>query len=119
MAAAVSDREQLATLPDHGRMRRDPVDTEREAAQSTAPLVKSLRQCVLQLLRDHTEGLTDDQGAELLNLRFGLPYVDRLTFGRRRQELCKAGLAHDSGRRRPSARGRRAIVWRALPPDPS
>lgn len=101
-------------LPARGRMHRDPLDTERAAAESIAPDIKTMQAKVLRILRDHTEGLTDDEGARLLNFRTGLPYVDRLTFGRRRQELCTAGLVEGTDERRVTPRGRTAIVWRAV-----
>jgi hypothetical protein len=114
----MGDAEQLATLPAEGRMHREPGDTELAAAISMKPHTASLRAKVLELLREAgARGLTDDEGAQLLQLRHRLPYVDRLTFGRRRQELCIAGLAYDCGLRRLSQAHRRAIVWRADPPD--
>lgn len=102
----MGDAEQLALLNDRGRVHRFPMDTEAAAADSMAGKVKPLRLRVLELLRDHPGGLTDDEGAVLLQLH------DRLQFGKRRQELCVAGLVHDSGRRRKNVlTGRDAAVW--------
>lgn len=112
LGLAMSDREdqaQLALLDEGGRTHRFPMDTEQAAAESMKPTAATLRKRVLVLLREHPEGLTDDEGAELLGVR------DRLTFGRRRQELCKAGLAHDTTKRRLSPSGRPAAVWAARP----
>lgn len=116
----MSTAEELATLPAEGRMHRDPVDTEQAAAESMKPHTASLRVRVLTLLRTAGDrGLTDDEGANLLAAELGPHvYVDRLTFGRRRQELCKAGLVYGSHLRRPARSSRSAIVWRANPPDP-
>lgn len=105
-----SDAEQLAILDERGRMHRFPMDTEEASAESMREHTDSLRIKVLTVLRAHPGGLTDDEGAQLLNMR------DRLTFGRRRQELCIAGLVHDSGKRRASiATGRSCAVWVADP----
>lgn len=109
---AVDDAEQLAILDEGGRVHREPGDTEAAAAVSMRAHAKPLRELVLDLLRLHPDGLTDDEGASYLVVRF--PRADRLTWGRRRQELCLAGLVVDSGRRRDTPSGRRAIVWRAV-----
>jgi hypothetical protein len=79
-------------------------DTEVIAARAIAPLTGRHRARVIHLLRAYPEGLTDDEGGA----RMG---GDRLTFGRRRSELTKAGLVKDSGQRRPTKYGRPAIVW--------
>jgi hypothetical protein len=98
-----------------GRVHHDPHDTEVSAAVSIAPLTGKLRTAVLRLLGEHPFGLTDDEGARLLNVVY--PGADRLTFGRRRQELCRAGLVSASGLRRATPHGRSAIVW-VRHPDP-
>lgn len=108
----MTDDAQLALLDDAGRVHRDATDTEAAAAASMAGHTTRLRELVLRILRENPDGLTDDEGAAYLSTR--VPGADRLTFGRRRQELCKAGLVGDSGRRRGTPHGRRAIVWRAV-----
>lgn len=79
-------------------------DTEREAAASMRPFTGTMRKEVIRLLADAPNGLTDDEGGALMK-------GDRLTFGRRRNELVRAGLVRDSGQRRLTPAGRKAIVW--------
>jgi len=93
--------------PSPGQMHLFGHDTEWAAAISVTAITGRLRLKVLALLREHPAGLTDDEGAALLG-------GDRLTFGRRRQELAKARLVYDSGERRRTPTGRRAIVWKAV-----
>lgn len=97
------------TLSEHGRTHSPGHDTERAAAASLR--LNSIRQTVLALLRLAPDGLTDDEGGALLRVQH--PRADRLTFGRRRQELFMAGLVRDTGRRRATPAGRWAIVWTA------
>lgn len=103
---------QVLTEAAPGRVHRDGHDTERAAAASVAQISGALRTVVYALLRAHPDGLTDDQGGQLMAQR--VPGADRLTFGRRRQELARVGLVIDSGRRAATPRGRTAIVWRAV-----
>ena len=100
-----------------GRVHHHPHDTETAAAVSVADHTGKIRTAVLGLLREHPGGLTDDEGGGLLTSR-GFRAADRLTFGRRRQELALLGLVVDSGRRRPTPRGRSAIVWTAVRSTP-
>lgn len=104
----MSAAEQLGLLDHNGRVHAAAHDTEVEAAKSIDARV--LRGRVLALLQAHTEGLTDDEGGELMRAQ-GLPLADRLTFGRRRSELFRAGLVRKSGVKRPTKFGRDAIVW--------
>ena len=105
------EREQLALLDEAGRAHRDGWDTEKAAAGSMRGKANTLRLAVLNLLRQAPDGLTDDEGGQLLRQQY--PAADRLTFGRRRQELCTVGLAADTGKRRQTPSGRWAIVWTA------
>lgn len=83
-------------------------DTERQAAASMTQHSGSLRKEVLRLLATAgRDGLTDDEGGALMG-------GDRLMFGRRRHELVKAGLVRDSGDRRKTPAGKKAIVWELL-----
>lgn len=102
----------LAGLDQAGQLHKDAHDTETLAAGAMRPHTKRLRELVLELLRGRPDGLTDDDGAQLLRAK--VPSADRLTFGRRRQELVTAGLVRDSGHRRPTPHGRSAIVWQAV-----
>lgn len=91
---------------------RDAHDTEQAAADSVAGSAATVRNRVLTLLREAGgTGLTDDEGAEAYRRRHHVRDADRLTFGRRRHELEMAGLVDDSGQRRLTPRGRKAIVW--------
>ena len=108
---AVSDAEQLALLDEGGRAHRCGHDTEHAAADSMRGKANTLRLAVLRLLRTAPDGLTDDEGGQLLRKQY--PAADRLTVGRRRQELCTVGLAADTGKRRQTPSGRWAIVWTA------
>lgn len=99
---------QLALLDDKGGAHRYGHDTEKHAAR-TADAAR-IRDRVLELLRAHPEGLTDDEGGRLLG-----EGCDRLTFGRRRNELQRAGLVVKTKERRETPHGRSAIVWRAVP----
>lgn len=98
-----------------GQVHRGARDTEILAAGSMRQTKHVLRERVLGVLQSHPAGLTDDEGAELLEAWFKAP-ADRLTFGRRRQELVRDGLVLDSGYRRTTPHGRSAIVWRYKPP---
>jgi hypothetical protein len=95
-----------------GRAHADGHDTEYAAAASVGAVTGRMRTRVYGLLLEHRDGLTDDEGGRLLART--LPGADRLTFGRRRNELYLAGLVRDSGARRATPRGRSAIVWRAV-----
>lgn len=91
--------------PRPGRVHRVAKDTEIEAAASVTPITGRLRVQAYKLLKRYPKrGLTDDEGGALMG-------ADRLTFGRRRQELVAEGLVKDSGVRRPGPSGRNAIVW--------
>lgn len=98
---------QLALLDEHGRAHRYGHDTEKRAARSVD--AQGLRDRVLEILRSHPDGLTDDEGGVLLG-----EGCDRLTFGRRRNELQKAGYVAKTGERRDTPHGRSAIVWKAI-----
>jgi hypothetical protein len=91
-----------------GRTHHNPTDTELEAAESVTNVTGGLRVQALALLRATPHGLTDDEGGALMG-------ADRLTFGRRRNELVIEGLVYDSGLRRLTPHNRRAIVWKANP----
>lgn len=94
--------QQLTLLDDRGRVHQHAHSTERSAARQVD--ARRLRDEALRLLRTHPEGLTDDEGGRLMG-------GDRLTFGRRRNELVRAGLAAKTSKRRPTPSGKSAIVW--------
>lgn len=90
-----------------GRVHRNGHDTEHEAADSVKGVTARLKSQVLDLLGQHPDGLTDDEGGALMG-------GDRLTFGRRRNELVGENKVGDSGERRPSPNWphRKVIVWK-------
>ena len=63
------------------------------------------RQIALQVLQEHRAGLTDFELATLAGWQ-------QTSIGKRRGELRDLGLVIDSGLRRPSPSGSKAIVWR-------
>jgi len=91
------------TVP-HPRARATDTVTALEAARSVTPgrtetlILDAYRQCL-------RFGLTDDELAACL------APVYPPTVKTARSRLLRAGLLRDSGRRRPSARGRDQIVW--------
>lgn len=66
------------------------------------------QQQVLTLLRLHPEGLTDEEGAQLMG-----DGTTREVFGRHRHHLHAAGLVADTGVHRLTHTHRRSIVWKA------
>lgn len=103
----------MVLLDAKGRVHRYGHDTENQAANRIADRQRLL-DAVIRLLRAAGErGLTDDEGAEMLRRHGVAETADRLTFGRRRNELHRAGLVVKTSERRETPNGRSAIVWRA------
>jgi len=90
-----------------GMARATDPDTSHEAARDAAPTAQTNRALALRILRDYPGGLTDFELAEITGLQ-------QTSIGKRRGELRDAGLVYDTGRRRPSPSGSRAIVWAAV-----
>jgi DNA-binding transcriptional ArsR family regulator len=86
--------------------RRTDPETSHQAARLAEPKAGTNRELALRTLRQHPDGLTDFELAELTGLQ-------QNSVGKRRGELRDAGLVEDTGRRRPSLTGAPAIVWRA------
>ena len=96
----------LPNLPYGGMAPHGDTDTSIEAAIKVTPRVSDLQRTVLDFLRLQGEhGATDEEIAEATGL-----YL--YTSAPRRGELCINGYVEDSGDRRCTVRGRRAIVWR-------
>lgn len=105
--------ETLTMFTDDGRpdpalngtlVRRDARDTSRNAAIRAYPRSGTQRERVLNLLKNSTSGLTDDEISYSLDLS---PNAARP----RRVELVAGGWVRDSGTRRPSTAGSPAVVW--------
>jgi hypothetical protein len=90
-----------------GAYRRDGPETSRAAAHDIAGYAPIQRGFILGYLCERGEvGATDDEGELALG-------IIAQSYTPRRGELVRAGLVVDSGERRPTRRGRGAIVWRA------
>ena len=80
--------------------------TSRAAAEAIEPCAETLRGKLLAILREHPEGLTDEQMQELSGL-------DGSTQRPRRQELEKLNLCHKTIGTRKTKSGRAALIWKA------
>lgn len=78
--------------------------TSVEAAKSIEPRLPELRQRVYDFIASQEDGATDMEIASALAM-----LTD--TARARRCELVDAGLIRDSGKTRPSPRGRKSAVW--------
>jgi predicted ArsR family transcriptional regulator len=86
------------------------IDTSIEAADDIAPKLGRLQHQVVTAIQSAREnGLTGDEVAA----RMG---VERWSVRPRTSELRRKGVIRDSGRRRPNASGRSAIIWVASMP---
>jgi hypothetical protein len=98
------DRERDAPVIRQLVVRDSDPSTSHHAAQRTHGRGKSRRR-VYAALRENPAGLTDFELAKLTGLQ-------QNSAGKRRGELRDEGKVEDSGERRPSPTGTRAIVWR-------
>ena len=93
----------MTNLPDSAPFSRE--GTSEAAAEAIEPVLGKLRREVYALFQEvGADGATDEQ----VQIRLGL---DGSTERPRRWELERAGLVVDSGRRRETISGRKAIVW--------
>jgi len=84
-----------------------PTDTSKAAAEKIREDAPRLRRLVYAYIAGRGQaGATDQECQEALNLASN-------TQGPRRIELTNSGHVQDSGQRRPTRSGRRAIVWTA------
>ena len=81
-------------------------ETSKAAAESVKP--DKGRAAVLACLRQHPNGLTDEEIQGLTGLS---PSTERP----RRVELWRSSAVFDSGERRKTRSGRSAVVWRIVP----
>lgn len=81
------------------------IATSIEAAAAITPVLGKLQRAVLRALSGAGErGATTNELAEILA-------IDRGSVQPRTSELRRQHLIMDSGRRRPNANGKNAIVW--------
>ena len=81
-----------------------PTDTQVEAAARVLPHTGTARRRVLDFIRSQRHGATDDEVVAALKMN---PNTERP----RRKELVEMGWVKDSGLRRETAGGSKAIVW--------
>jgi DNA-binding transcriptional ArsR family regulator len=101
----MSDQLSLDSLPRPVARATDP-GTSWAAASMTEPRAGTNRALALRLLREHPDGLTDFELAEMSGLQ-------QTSIGKRRGELVDAGLAQATEQRRRAPSGAWAIVWQA------
>lgn len=82
--------------------------TSLAAAESMKPASSTYRRLVLQVLRQHPLGLTDEEIV-------GLTGLNPSTARPRRIELLTMGAIRDSGTTRKTKSGRQATVWLSVP----
>ena len=100
----------FGTVP-HPRARATDTGTALSAARSITP--GRTEQRILDAYRQvPRHGMTDDE------LAVALAPMYPATVKTARSRLLRAGLLRDSGKRRPSARGRDQIVWVLAPANP-
>ena len=87
--------------------------TSHLAAVSVTGLTES-RAAVLRVLREWSEGLTDQVLVEYYRLEETHPRQSESGIRSRRHELVVLGLVRDSGQRVKLLSGRSAIVWTAF-----
>jgi len=79
-------------------------ETSRAAADSMVPKAGTLRALVFDFIRHRVDGATDDEIERGLELR-------HQTASARRRELVISGHVRDSGFKRNTSSGRKAVVW--------
>jgi predicted ArsR family transcriptional regulator len=82
-------------------------ETSKGAAESMAPHASRLAEEVFAYVLGREDGATVDEVEEALGML-------HQTAGARMRELVKAGRVADSGAKRPTRSGRKAVVWRAV-----
>jgi hypothetical protein len=94
------------TLVNKPALAQEHSDTSRAAARWIEPKRPNLRVRVYAVIKRYGSA-TDEE----IQLETGL---NPSTVRPRRVELVELGLVRDSGRRRPTRSGRRAVVWEAI-----
>jgi hypothetical protein len=80
--------------------------TSRAAAESIKPTAGTLRALVLDFLKACSDGATDEQMQQALNMAGN-------TQRPRRQELETMGLIRKTDKTRATSSGRQAVIWEA------
>ena len=96
----MADLDRYPHIPAPGR-----TDTSVDAAASMEPVTARVQRLVLRAIRHSgSAGLTTNELSAALNM-------ERTTVQPRTSELRRLGVILDSGKRRPNANGKQAIVW--------
>jgi hypothetical protein len=84
-------------------------ETSHAAAESMAGAAPTVRKTIMKVIRDSgLQGATDDEIEQITGLK-------HQTASAARRSLSKVGHVVDSGERRNTSSGRKAIVWIANP----
>lgn len=89
-------------------------DTSQDAAESMEPHLARLQETIFSLIQNSWSGIMSNMDPQLgwtddeLERWLGLPHQ---TVSARRRELVLKGLIEDSGERRKTRSGRKAVVW--------
>jgi hypothetical protein len=107
----VSEPRSLFDPPDPHTLARttDPGTSHEAAGSLVAVRITRTRQAILECLRRHPDGLSDEQIAQ----HYRGPAASPSGLRTRRSELTEAGLIRDSGRKTRTRSGRRTIIWTA------
>jgi hypothetical protein len=87
----------------------DPITSRLAAQRAQKGLRSLLAQALLAELREHPDGMTDDELVDVF------PESHPGSRVKRRTDFARAGLVVDSGRSRRYRWGRQQIVWKAVP----
>lgn len=112
-SAITAEAPDRAIYPDAAGFKGE-AETGREAAEAITHKLGRLQRMAEAAIREAgAHGLTADELAAELDM-------DRWSIQPRTSELKRKGLIRDSGKRRPNATGKQAIVWVAgAPPEPA
>ena len=94
-----------ACTPEQSAPHQPHSETSREAAEEIRPVAGELRKAVFVYIKQHG-GATDEEVQKALEMS---PNTQRP----RRVELVDRGMVRDSGQKRRTKSGRKAVVWEA------
>ena len=95
------------------RARTTDPETSHEAAESVTPMIRMSQLNILRAFRWYGR-MTDYELIEAGYPATRLPHQSPSGLRTRRNELVKAGLLEDSGKREVLPSGRKAIVWQVV-----